>query len=213
MNPRLRLLPALLLFSCATAPETPIEPIEPIECLLVEYDAKFSTSSLPVLGGKGSGGEGDDTERDAPEFLGNYPEVTESTGHGEYVEVGCRMINLSRDRARQMLSHCDSRLGANRLPRAVAEEHFDTLAALTSVEEFNFPQLSLYHGQRGNLTIAHQRAYVDSFQVKVSPDGGTFLADPIVAVANEGLLVDLLVGGREGDAPMPIDLTPLAFAV
>ncbi|MGE0190830.1 MAG: hypothetical protein AB7T63_02205 [Planctomycetota bacterium] len=51
------------------------------------------------------------------------------------------------------------------------------------------PRLATYDGQRANISILNQIAYVQDYEVEISND--VSVADPIIGTLNEGLVVDL----------------------
>ena len=204
-------IPALvalsLLVACSSTPQIVVEPIEPAASLPVEYVAHLSTTALPHFEDADFGIELEDITNDVLGPSGQLTEKPEPGEMDELVEIGCLMVQLPREAARQMLSQCESRLGANLIERSVAEERFEALREHPRVDMLHCPRLSLYHGQRGNLTTSNQVAYIDSFKLEVSGDGEVFIADPVIGVARDGLSMDLVIGEREADEAIPVDLT------
>ena len=58
------------------------------------------------------------------------------------------------------------------------------------VTQVTAPRLGTYSGQRAAISLLHQVSYVQDYDVTVAEDGST-VADPIVAVVNEGLALEL----------------------
>ncbi len=76
--------------------------------------------------------------------------------------------------------------------RAGAQGAIDRL----SEEMLGHQQLTLANGQRGTVLIANQIAYVERFDIKANRSAS--IADPIVGIAQEGLLLDI-IGSVEGE--------------
>jgi len=195
-----------LLAACSSTPQIVVEPIEPEASLPVEYVAHLSSEALPHFEEEDFGIELVDVTDDVRDPYGQLTERPEEGELDELVEVGCLVVQLPRESARQMLSRCESRLGANLIERSVAEERFEALREHPRVDTMHCPRLSLYHGQRGNLTTSNQVAYIDSFKLEVSGDGEVFIADPVIGVARDGISMDLVIGDREAGEAIPVDL-------
>jgi hypothetical protein len=105
-----------------------------------------------------------------------------------HVEIG--LLHLPRKRAVALLSPSTAR------PRPVWVEErpgafYDTLrdeAERRSVDA-TFPVLSLHSGERGNISVLNQQAYVSGFDVLIEPDAA--IADPQIDVLQEGFVLDI----------------------
>jgi hypothetical protein len=62
----------------------------------------------------------------------------------------------------------------------------------------NAPRLTVYARQRANVCVIDQTAYIETFEVEVS--GPDFIADPVVGVLQNGVVLELCVEARGDDA-------------
>ena len=64
------------------------------------------------------------------------------------------------------------------------------------------PRLTTYAGQRANLQIANQTAFIQDFDVTSAPEGEAWVADPIVGMLTTGWRIELILSdatGRPGE--------------
>ncbi len=57
------------------------------------------------------------------------------------------------------------------------------------VQQITAPRITVYDGQRANVSITNQISYIQDYDVEVK--GENWMADPIVGVVQDGLIVDL----------------------
>ncbi|MEZ6008373.1 MAG: hypothetical protein R3F05_11500 [Planctomycetota bacterium] len=67
------------------------------------------------------------------------------------------------------------------------------------------PRLATYDGQRANISILNQIAYVQDYDVEISND--VSIADPIIGTLNEGLVVDLRPHVDEGGKHITLEIS------
>jgi hypothetical protein len=65
------------------------------------------------------------------------------------------------------------------------------LASTSDVHEITAPKLTVYANQRANISVLNQVAYVKDYTLEIVEPGRREIADPQVAVINEGVILDL----------------------
>jgi hypothetical protein len=65
------------------------------------------------------------------------------------------------------------------------------MASTADVHEITAPKLIVYANQRANISVLNQVAYVKDYTLEIVEPGRQEIADPQVAVINEGVILDL----------------------
>lgn len=87
------------------------------------------------------------------------------------------------------------RQGQDPMGRPLLEVELELLERLPESGEIQLlsaPRLTVWEGTRANMTVLNQQAYLAHFEVEYSPEKKTALADPVVAVFEDGVKVDVL---------------------
>jgi len=82
---------------------------------------------------------------------------------------------------------------ATLLPDAAAIERQRKLLEDARAELVSAPQLTTLPGQRGNLSVLNEVAYVKEYELHVIEPGNVEILDPVVEVIQEGLLMEVRV--------------------
>ncbi|MEM7263309.1 MAG: hypothetical protein AAF488_15075, partial [Planctomycetota bacterium] len=85
----------------------------------------------------------------------------------------------------------------------VTEEQLAALQRDPRVSTISAPRLAVFDGQRGNVQIMNQRAYVADYDVYTVDEES--VADPVIQVLNEGLVIDVRPTLQNGLAKLDID--------
>jgi len=166
-------LVALGAASCATTTHEPLPPLTSIDELEVDYDAQVTSGTWD------------------PKIDASFVDIDISTVE-DLIDISTSFVELDPGQVEQLL-------GAGRMgPWAVTTDRAGAQGAIDrlSDEMLGHQQLTLANGQRGTVLIANQIAYVERFDIKANRSAS--IADPVVGIAQEGLLLDI-IGSVEGE--------------
>lgn len=123
----------------------------------------------------------------ARQLLDDLP-VRESTQSNPDVvyAVEVRFLRAGPEGARRMFGDRAIEIGASSLPASHVTEELLAQGTLVSA-----PRLSVFENQSGTVRVSNEIAYVSGFAIQ--GESARRVADPIVDIAHEGLLVELSV--------------------
>lgn len=134
-----------------------------------------------------------------------FPEPTDST---TYVDVSARVLLMDASVAEELLGWAAHDKRTIRVDRPALEEALDPLVASGAIEQVSAPRLMVLDGQRGSIAIVNQSAYIEGFDVRA--DAGVLLADPVVGIAEEGVMLLARPWVRpDGDVDLHLEITSI----
>jgi hypothetical protein len=152
---------ALLACGCAT---TTVEPVS------LQALPEFKVSYTGQLG---------------TEPVGDLPEYTQPEGEpSRAYTLTVRILKAESGQAERLLGKQARMVGAWEL----ATDALDA-EALKTLQTVSAPRLTVYEGQAGTISVINQIAYISGFEI--SGQAEARVADPVIDVLNEGLLLGL----------------------
>lgn len=177
------------------APELDLVPLEPRGAFPVEYSARLSSVGLAR-----------DVAVD-PQARERMRRAAARRPRVSQVEVSCRILELDRTTALAVVDTDAGWLRASLVERAAARSAFDELGRAAGASLLAAPAILLCDGTSGTITLVDDRAFVESFGMQATGEAlAGFIADPVVAVARSGLMLEVAVE-RAGDGRTELDLT------
>lgn len=170
---------AAALAACRSAAPAPvdIEPLKPLARVDVEYRALLAGGGFEM--------------KHAEPASDSEPGTSEA-----YVALQCHLLEVSDAVADALLSELGPGIQGAVVARADARRLLDLREQHSGLELATSPRLSVREGVHGSISVRDQTALVQSYEMK--PSAGGLMADPVVTVAVEGALLDLVA--RDADA-------------
>lgn len=103
------------------------------------------------------------------------------------VRVETRMFKLPRGR----LAKLGVETSASLATAADRDAFLEQLRSASDVESISAPSLTVHTNQRANVSVLSQVSYVKDYTIEVVEPGAREIADPQIAVINEGLVLDV----------------------
>lgn len=111
---------------------------------------------------------------------------------GPLVQITTRVLEMPLQRLFSVpgaIDASDSTFVAS-LDDAQAKDLLQMIEGAKDVTQLTAPRLSAYSGQRATISLLNQVSYIQDYEIERGQDGST-IADPIIAVVNDGLALDL----------------------
>ena len=140
-------------------------------------------------------GDGSDTSSAMPEVTSTEDE-TATSAH----QIEVQVLRMSLDDARKNFGKRVTEIGAFSIESNPVE-----LKLLRDIPILSAPRVTIYDGQTGVIQITNQISYISGFEF--SGEKSTRIADPIVDVLNEGLVLSVKADKRgEGRVHLELEL-------
>lgn len=118
------------------------------------------------------------------------------------IHLRVRTVAMSLKTARRLIGWTPRAGRAWSTRRADARRFLERCSELDGVRVTTSPELMMFEGQEASISVTNQTAYVKGYRVQF--DGTTALADPVVDVFTDGIL--LMASGRVEEAQNTVEL-------
>lgn len=151
-----------------------------------------------------SGGIGDvaqDVLNEPPQYTG--PASTEGT---PIVRIEARILRLSAGAAEALLGKYAGTVGALALESDAADELLQRVRERNDCSLVSAPVLSVFEGQVGTISVSNDVAYISGYELR-SEAPHTRIADPVVSVVQDGILLGVTAAAKVGGWQLELDLS------
>ncbi len=128
--------------------------------------------------------------------------------------VEVRMVSLSRRSGEKLLGQSANGVGVTSLDGAQSSDLLAMLAESPDAIVLSSPRLTVMEGQTGTIEISTEVSYVSGFDLVPAPgerDAKTLIADPVIGVVKDGIVIALKVerGGDKYNLELDVGVSAL----